>query len=144
MLLMVSVLGVVVIADQLAKAAIAARLPEGAFTSGSIGGVRFRHVINRRNPWGSVRAVRILIVLWLVLAAAALIAASLVGTPSVHIALGALIGGATGNLLDGISRNGVTDFVDLRVWPVFNLADAAIVAGVVLLLWNAIRFPAGA
>ena len=142
MLLMLAVFCAVLVADKLAKAAIVARLQEGTFTSGIIGGVRFRHVVNRRNPWGSIRAIRILMVLWLGLVAAALIAASLVGIPSVHVALGALIGGATGNLLDGISKNGVTDFVDLRVWPVFNLADAAIVGGAMLLLWTAIRFPA--
>jgi signal peptidase II len=46
--------------------------------------------------------------------------------------LGLVLGGATGNLLDRIWRRGVIDFIDLRVWPVFNLADLAIVAGVLL------------
>lgn len=142
MLLMLSVFGFVVVADQLTKSMIGARLEEGAFTS-DIGGVRFRHVINRRNPWGSARTVRILMIVWLLLSATTLIVASLIDMPSVHVALGGLVGGATGNLLDGISKNGVTDFVDIRVWPVFNLADAAIVGAVALLLWTAIRFPIG-
>jgi signal peptidase II len=54
------------------------------------------------------------------------------------VALGLILGGALGNLTDR-AANGpgltgpVTDFIDLQVWPVFNLADSAIVAGAVLL-----------
>ena len=142
MLLMLAVFGFVLVADQLAKAMIVARLEEGAFTSGILG-IRLRHVINRRKPWGSKGAVRILTILWVLISAVALIVTGMIDTQSSHVALGALMGGATGNLLDGISRNGVTDFIDLRVWPVFNVADAAIVSGAVLLLWNVVGFPTG-
>jgi signal peptidase II len=45
-----------------------------------------------------------------------------------------LIGGALGNLADRVRDGAVTDFIDLPLWPVFNLADVAIVAGVILLL----------
>ena len=143
MLLMLSVFGVAVVVDQLAKAMVAARLQEGASNGGAICGVRLRHVVNRRKPWGSKGAVRIMTIIWLILAAGAWIVASAIEAPSTHFALGVLMGGATGNLLDGISRNAVTDFIDLRVWPLFNVADAAIVAGAILLLWNAIHFPIG-
>jgi len=57
------------------------------------------------------------------------------------VALGLVLGGAFGNLADrifrdpGLLRGAVVDFVDLRFWPVFNLADAAITCGAVLLLW---------
>ena len=50
-------------------------------------------------------------------------------------ALGLLVGGAAGNLVDrvfrspGPGRGAVVDFLDFRVWPVFNLADSAIVVG---------------
>jgi signal peptidase II len=53
-----------------------------------------------------------------------------------QIGLGAAIGGATGNLLDMLLRGAVVDFIDLRIWPLFNLADAAIVGGVVVALWS--------
>jgi signal peptidase II len=43
-----------------------------------------------------------------------------------------VLGGITSNLLDRLRRGGVIDVVDLGVWPVFNLADVAIVAGVLL------------
>lgn len=53
-------------------------------------------------------------------------------------ALGLILGGALGNLTDRLIRGprlsgDVVDFVDLHVWPVFNLADAAIVVGAVVL-----------
>jgi signal peptidase II len=48
------------------------------------------------------------------------------------MALGAALGGAASNLLDLAVRGAVIDYVDLRVWPVFNLGDAAIVSGVLV------------
>jgi len=144
MLLMLLVFVLVVVVDQLAKMTIAARLQEGAYTSANIFGVRLHHVVNRRKPWGSAVAVRIMAVVWLLLSVAALTVASVIDISSIYVALGCLVGGATGNLIDGLSRNAVTDFIDLRVWPVFNFADTAIVAGVALLLWNAVRLRAGA
>lgn len=53
------------------------------------------------------------------------------------IALGLVLGGALGNLVDrlfGDHGGSVVDFIDLRWWPIFNIADAAISCGVVLLL----------
>jgi signal peptidase II len=48
------------------------------------------------------------------------------------VALGAALGGAASNLLDHVLRGAVVDYVDLRGWPVFNLADAAMVSGVLV------------
>jgi signal peptidase II len=48
-----------------------------------------------------------------------------------------LVGGALGNLADRVRDGAVTDFIDLPLWPTFNLADLAIVTGVVLLLIQA-------
>jgi signal peptidase II len=50
-----------------------------------------------------------------------------------RVALGLQLGGALGNLIDRLRIGHVTDFLDFGPWPVFNFADAAIVAGVVLL-----------
>ncbi len=53
-------------------------------------------------------------------------------------ALGLVIGGALGNLVDRLRHGAVTDFLDLHArgyhWPAFNLADSAIVVGALLLL----------
>ena len=56
-----------------------------------------------------------------------------------HLSLGLVVGGALGNLVDRILRGYVVDFLDvnfwpLQQWPVFNLADSAIVVGVTIML----------
>lgn len=56
-----------------------------------------------------------------------------------RLGLGVLLGGAAGNLIDRLRTGAVVDFVDVPWWPTFNLADAAIVAGVVLVVWAVLR-----
>lgn len=55
-----------------------------------------------------------------------------------QVALGLQLGGAVGNMIDRILYGYVTDFIDFRVWPVFNLADASIVMGTILLAYYAL------
>ncbi len=89
----------------------------------------------------------------------ALIAAAIAGfllrwmaraeTPWVAVALGAVIGGAIGNVIDRLRFGAVVDFVDFHAWDwhwyVFNIADAGIVCGVAVLLADALfRRPAAA
>ena len=54
--------------------------------------------------------------------------------PVLPVALGLVIGGSVSNLLDRVRLGYVTDFIDLRYWPAFNLADSFIVVGVAVLL----------
>ena len=54
--------------------------------------------------------------------------------PVLPIALGFVLGGSVANLLDRVRLGHVTDFLDLRYWPAFNLADSFIVVGVAILL----------
>jgi signal peptidase II len=63
------------------------------------------------------------------------------------LVLGLVIGGALGNLADRLVRHhggSVIDFIDLRWWPVFNLSDAAISVGVVLVVARGLWAPARA
>ncbi|HET9672861.1 MAG TPA: signal peptidase II [Actinomycetota bacterium] len=58
--------------------------------------------------------------------------------------LGLVLGGALGNLTDRAIRapdfgGHVIDFVDLHLWPVFNVADSAVVIGALLVAWRGIR-----
>lgn len=79
--------------------------------------------------------VAVLILIW---------ARSIPGTA--HLApLGMVLGGGLGNATDRVVRDTggrVVDFIDLHVWPVFNLADSAIVVGVGFLLLVTARAPA--
>ena len=47
-----------------------------------------------------------------------------------------LISGATANLIDRFQNGLVIDFIDLRVWPVFNIADVAIIIGVCCMIYS--------
>ncbi len=53
--------------------------------------------------------------------------------------LGLILGGAVGNLIDRVRIGGVVDFLDFRVWPVFNVADSCITIGAILMAWNLLR-----
>jgi signal peptidase II len=56
-----------------------------------------------------------------------------------HLALALLAGGAIGNLVDRLRVGAVIDYVDLSIWPVFNLADVAVTVGAGLLLLTLLR-----
>jgi len=58
---------------------------------------------------------------------------------SLKLGLAIIAGGALGNLLDRVRLGYVIDFLDFRVWPVFNLADTAIIIGTGLILLRLIR-----
>lgn len=51
-------------------------------------------------------------------------------------ALGLYLGGAIGNLTDRLRFGSVTDFIDFRVWPSFNVADASMTTGVILFVYS--------
>ena len=85
---------------------------------------------------------------WILTAVSAAVAAGLVvwlvrGTNRwLAIALGLVIGGAVGNAIDRVVHGRVADFFDFHVgawhWPAFNLADSAIVVGVVMLVLDSL------
>lgn len=56
----------------------------------------------------------------------------------VRLAFGAIVGGAVGNIVDRFHYGYVVDFIDLRWWPVFNVADSCITIGVALLVLSTI------
>ena len=59
----------------------------------------------------------------------------------VRVSLGLQLGGALGNLVDRIRYGHVIDFIDLKIWPVFNLADVWIVTGVGILAYFLMQEP---
>ncbi|MBS3105970.1 signal peptidase II [Candidatus Woesearchaeota archaeon] len=51
-----------------------------------------------------------------------------------QLSVGLLLGGTIGNLIDRLDYGAVIDFIDFRIWPVFNIADSAVTISVVLLI----------
>ncbi|MBA3691438.1 MAG: signal peptidase II [Actinobacteria bacterium] len=87
---------------------------------------------------------------WLFVGATIVVSAVIVVTAWRHTSvltaasLGAVLGGALGNLTDRVLRapdlrGQVIDFIDVGRWPVFNMADTAIVIGAILLAWSGSR-----
>ncbi len=61
--------------------------------------------------------------------------------PLAWLAVGLLAGGALGNLIDRLARDGVVDFIDFPAWPSFNVADIAITLGAATLALIALAGP---
>jgi signal peptidase II len=145
------VAGVVVALDQLTKWWAVERLspagcgvPDGCIDL--VGSLRFRLVENTGSAfsigtgWGPLLGIVAAVM------AIVLLKVSHRSGTAVALSLGLVAGGAVGNLVDRVARadggllsGAVIDFVDLQWWPVFNLADAAIVVGVALLAVLSLR-----
>ena len=131
-------------ADQLTKVWAVAALDDGPVSV--LGPVRFALTRNKAGAFGLGGAfVPLLAVGATVLVVVLVLRGDLVRHPLLAVAAGLVMGGAFGNLVDrvfrapGLLRGAVVDFVDLRWWPVFNVADSAITCGCVLLLWSGWR-----
>ena len=138
--------GLVYLADRLTKMwaerALAGRPPVTVIP----GVLQLNYTTNSGGAFGLGQSAPWLFAGATVVVVAAIVAASprlLHGATAV--ALGLILGGGIGNLTDRALRGGgvlsgrVVDFIDFRVWPVFNLADSAIVVGALLLAVTGLR-----
>lgn len=119
--------------DQMMKAFVVSRLREGQAVS--FGAVVIRRVTNHRISGGLFQSGTALGTLWaaeVVFFVAVVQFGPFFQGGVAPIALGAALGGAGSNLFDRLWRDGVVDFIDFRFWPVFNLADVAIVIGALI------------
>ena len=125
--------------DRISKAIILFMIPENS----SFEVFRFLHITNIKNPgicFGFLDSPVYLPVLIF----ASIIALGLIigymhkkktALPVFPVfCFGLISGGILGNLVDRIIHRGVIDFIDFRVWPVFNLADTFIVCGIAFLV----------
>jgi signal peptidase II len=142
MALFFGIAAVVLAVDQLTKFVAVATLADVGSTSLVGDWVRLTLTHNTGSAFGLVSSTGLLIAagcLVCVVVAAYAVLGGLAGTPRRRLPLGLVLGGALGNLLDRVRTGGVVDFVDLRVWPVFNIADVAITVGVALLAFDVVR-----
>ena len=125
-----------VAADQASKALVRSTIERGESVD-LILGVDLVNLRNRGIAFGLFSDGGAMLVIFAVLALGALLVffACHRGRPLVWLPTGLLIGGAAGNLIDRARESAVTDFIDLPLWPAFNVADVAITLGVLTLLY---------
>jgi signal peptidase II len=132
-----SIMAIALLLDQLTKWQVIERLSVGESWP-STGFFRFTHAWNTGTAfslfqgqgdiltWVSLAAVGVLI--W--------IYKSINDPPWVlRIAFGLQFGGAIGNIVDRVRIGHVTDFIDVGLWPIFNIADSSIVVGIGLMIF---------
>lgn len=131
-----AVAGAAVLADQATKAAVRSSLSADEVVH--VGGpLSIREVWNSGIAFGLFAQALPAVVLLTAVAVAWMLlffARSGGRHPLLVPAIGLLVGGSFANLLDRVRLGHVTDFIDLRWWPTFNLADVSITVGVALLL----------
>lgn len=125
-----------VVADQVTKHVVAShlRLGEGVHV---LGPFWIRHVENSGIAFGLFSSATVAVIVVTALAIGWMLvyfARSGARHPVLPVALGLVIGGSVSNLADRVRLGYVTDFLDFRYWPAFNLADSFIVIGVGILL----------
>jgi signal peptidase II len=135
----------IVCVDQLSKSMVASALGASAPTSrlDLIGTwLAIEYAENRGAAFGLFSGISTLLpLIGIALVAALLVHYASEATPPIveTLALGAVIGGAVGNVIDRLRLGFVVDFIAVGPWPNFNVADSAVTVGVLVLIWNWVR-----
>jgi signal peptidase II len=137
----VAVAALVVLVDQLTKTWAVNSLGDGHDVD-VVWTLRFHLTFNGGMAFSQGRGLGPVIgVIAIVVVVVLLLSLRRTGSAVAAVAVGLVVGGAAGNIIDRLFRSGrgflggeVVDFIDLQWWPVFNVADAAVVIGGVLLL----------
>lgn len=127
-----SVAGLVMVADQVSKQLVVNHVGRGDPVD-VIFGIEISNVRNSGIAFGLLKGSSDALVLALTLGALSLLVAYFAAharRPELWLPVGLVVGGALGNLADRIRIGAAIDFIDPPLWPAFNLADIAIVAGV--------------
>ena len=130
------------VADQATKLVVEARLPLGISVPVIPGLLAFTHVHNPGIAFSLLEGISLIVPAAIALTLVLLLfynKARWSRRPVTQAALALLGGGALGNLIDRLRVGAVVDFIDVHIWPVFNLADVAVTAGAGLLILLLIR-----
>ena len=125
-----------VVADQLTKHVVASEVALDDEVN-VLGPFTIHHVQNSGIAFGLFASATAIVIVLTLIAVAWMVgyfARSGARHPLLPVAVGLLIGGSVSNLADRIRLGHVTDFLDFKYWPAFNLADSFIVIGVAVLL----------
>ena len=137
-------LAAVVALDQVTKALVRSNVRVGDEDSVFLG-IQIVHVKNRGVAFGVLAGKPIVMVIVIAALCGLMVWFVLHSTRRyVWIPTGLLLGGAIGNVIDRAASGEVTDWIKIPLWPAFNIADIAITAGVIALLWVLERSDDGA
>lgn len=136
----------VVTADQLTKNLWVRSFPEG-HSFFEFGFLRLVHVRNTGAAFGILPGQPTALKIVAIVGILALVAIILLArrrfpyliSRGTTVGASLLLGGATGNLIDRLRFGQVTDFIDVGMWPAFNVADSAIVIGAILAAISLLR-----
>ena len=131
-----AVTAIVIVLDQATKGLVRHDVPIGEHNDVFLG-IDIVHVQNEGVAFNQLGGGGTLVSIVVGAALVALLAyfATHLNKPLVWLPTGMLLGGALGNIIDRIRYGAVTDFIKLPAWPAFNLADASITLGVLVLLY---------
>ena len=133
----------VITIDQLSKIWIRSNLAYGQSLPAT-GFFRLTHIHNTGAAFGLLPEQKILLIIAALIGTAVILVLAFFFSPHFpfldnrlgKLSLGLLLGGTIGNLIDRVRFGYVTDFIDLSIWPAFNVADSAITIGVILIAYS--------
>ncbi len=137
-----------VVADQLSKTWIRGNLSPG-HSLFNIGFFRITHVRNTGAAFGLFPDQSLALTIAGIIGVVAILicfrlsprSVPVLGSRVGRVALGLVLGGTVGNLIDRLHLGYVTDFIDFGFWPAFNIADAAVTVGVIILAYCLLCWP---
>ncbi len=137
---------IIVVGDFFSKEWVRSFPPDGE-TIYKLGFIRIIHITNTGSAFGAFQGYSLVLTIVAILGLFVLSWLGVfiyrhypqfVNMPN-RIALGLILGGDLGNLIDRLRFGRVTDFVDPGFFPVFNVADSAITIGVILVIYSLLR-----
>ena len=145
-LIILIVIAIVVTGDFFTKEWIRSFPPDGE-TIYKLGFIKIIHITNTGSAFGAFQGFSLALTIIAILGLFILSGFGIymyrqypqfVNMPN-RIALGLILGGDLGNLIDRLRFGRVTDFIDPGFFPVFNVADSAITIGVILIIYSLLR-----
>lgn len=135
-LLFFGIAALVFLLDRATKLLVVDYIPLGS--SVDAGPISISHIVNTGTAFGLFNGAGGLFSLFFIVAALTvsvyLVVKHQTFEKRLQPALGLVLGGALGNVVDRFVYGAVVDFIDVHFWPVFNIADAAITVAIVLLV----------